>query len=297
MLKKISAAVTALALVLALYVPAAAAAGGDTSLSAAVVTADALNFRSSPELCSNIIGSAEKGEVILVLAEEDGWCRVYYGEEYGWMSGKYLEYLPEADHEFGSGRITGSYVRLRSAPSTDSDVLTYFFVGDAVSIIGVAGEWYKVVSGEKTGYVYSSYVRLTVDAGESGGSGEIRDRLVSTVKSCLGYGYVWGGQSPETGFDCSGLVCYTYSSCGFSLPRTATAMYNDADKIDRSELLPGDLVFFACGSGWYISHVGIYIGDGVFIHASTGSARVRTNDLSEGYFSERFYGAARVKGL
>lgn len=295
MLKKITAAVTALALVFALYIPAAASMAGDKSLSAAVVTADTLNFRSSPELGTNIIGSAANNDVILVLSEADGWCRVYLDGEYGWMSGKYLEYIPEAELELGSGRITGTYVRLRSAPSTTgSDVITHLFTGDEVSVIGVSGEWYKVRFKEEVGYVYSSYVRLTV---ESDISGEIRDRLVSTVKSCLGYGYVWGGQSPESGFDCSGLVCYTYSCCGFSLPRTATAIYEAADKIEKSELLPGDLVFFACGSGWYITHVGIYIGDGVFIHASTGSARVRTNDLSEKYFDGCFYGAARVKGL
>ncbi len=295
MLKKITAAAAALALALVLYIPAAADAGGDKCLSAAVVTADVLNFRSSPELGVNIIGSAEKDEEILVLSEADGWCRVYYGGEYGWMYGDYLEYLPEGAPGLGTGRITGSYVRFRSAPSTtDSDVYSYLFVGDEVNIIGVSGEWYKVEYDERVGYVYSSYVRLTAECDDSA---EIRDRLVSTVKSCLGYGYVYGGQSPESGFDCSGLVCYVYSSCGISLPRTATAMYNDADKIDKSELLPGDLVFFACGSGWYITHVGMYIGDGVFIHASTGSARVRTNDLGEAYFAGCFYGAARVKGL
>jgi cell wall-associated NlpC family hydrolase len=87
-----------------------------------------------------------------------------------------------------------------------------------------------------------------------------------------GVRYVWGGASPSTGFDCSGFVNYVYASCGLSVKRTSSLLYSESAKISKSELQPGDLVFFASPSGWYVSHVGIYMGAGQFIHASSGAA-------------------------
>lgn len=291
MLKKLTAPLILLMLAVLLCLPAAAAQSGEVSLTAAKVTADLLNFRTAPNTDAGIIGTAPEGETVLVFAEENGWCRVLWNGREGWMSKKYLEYVSEAMFPVGPGWLTGNYVRLRSGPSTNSEILSYLYIGDRVDVIGAAGQWYRVAHNGSYGYVYSGYVRI---ASAPAGSDALREQIVDTVKSCLGYGYSWGGTSPDTGFDCSGLVCYTYSSCGISLPRTATSMYEENTQITQEELLPGDLVFFTGSSGWYITHVGIYTGDGYFIHASTGSAVVKTNSLSEKYFSDHYYGAARV---
>jgi cell wall-associated NlpC family hydrolase len=108
----------------------------------------------------------------------------------------------------------------------------------------------------------------------------------------LGVPYVWGGASPS-GFDCSGLVMYVYSKVGVSLPHYTVAQYNYANSVSvpRSELEPGDLVFFA-GLG----HVGIYVGNGQFIHAPHTGDVVRIDSLSEGWYRSEYDGAKRILG-
>ena len=107
-----------------------------------------------------------------------------------------------------------------------------------------------------------------------------------------GYDYVYGGTTPA-GFDCSGFVQYVYRHFGFNITRTATSQYyNDGEHISRSELMPGDLVFF--GSGGEITHVGIYIGGGRFIHAANPRKGVIISSLSESYYNARYFGANRI---
>ncbi|MFF6804625.1 NlpC/P60 family protein [Streptomyces sp. NPDC012616] len=108
---------------------------------------------------------------------------------------------------------------------------------------------------------------------------------VSYAYSKLGSPYVWGATGPNA-FDCSGLVLAAYRSAGVSLPRTTYAQIGAGQRVSRSELLPGDLVFFYSG----ISHVGLYIGDGQMIHAPNPSAPVRVAPIDEMPFA----GAARV---
>ena len=107
----------------------------------------------------------------------------------------------------------------------------------------------------------------------------LRDSLVALARAQLGRRYVLGGESPSRGFDCSGLVRYIVSALNFSLPRTAAqqARIGDAIPADTSRLLPGDLVTF--GRGRRISHIGIYVGNGRFIHASVKAGRVIEADL------------------
>jgi cell wall-associated NlpC family hydrolase len=107
----------------------------------------------------------------------------------------------------------------------------------------------------------------------------LRDSLVALARAQLGRRYVLGGESPSRGFDCSGLVHYIVSALDLSLPRTAAqqARIGDAIPADTSRLLPGDLVTF--GRGKRISHIGIYVGSGRFIHASVKAGRVIETDL------------------
>jgi cell wall-associated NlpC family hydrolase len=116
--------------------------------------------------------------------------------------------------------------------------------------------------------------------------------VVSIAMRYLGTPYVWGGASPS-GFDCSGLVMYVYAQVGISLPHYTVGQwdYPNAVSVPRSELEPGDLVFFA-GLG----HVGIYVGGGQFIHAPHTGDVVRIDSLSEGWYSSEYDGAKRILG-
>ena len=117
------------------------------------------------------------------------------------------------------------------------------------------------------------------------------EELLGQAKSYMGVPYVWGGATPA-GFDCSGYVQYVYGQVGIELPRTADVQFNAGEEVAIGSEAPGDMVFFetyAPGA----SHVGIYLGDGEFIHASS-SGCVRISSLEEDYFKARYLGAKRV---
>lgn len=111
----------------------------------------------------------------------------------------------------------------------------------------------------------------------------------------VGTPYKFGGNSPEKGMDCSGFVRHVYKqSAGVSLPHNAKAMSQTAEKIQKDELKPGDLVFFNTLKKPF-SHVGIYAGDGKFVHSSSSQTkRVMVSDMKDRYWSKRFNGAARI---
>ena len=119
--------------------------------------------------------------------------------------------------------------------------------------------------------------------------------LVSTAIGFLGIPYLRGGNSAETGFDCSGFVRAIYKeTIGLVLPRSADQQANATQKIDKSELKPGDLVFFNTMKRTF-SHVGIYLGDNKFIHSPRSGASVRIEDMRIPYWNVRFDGARRVQ--
>jgi cell wall-associated NlpC family hydrolase len=126
--------------------------------------------------------------------------------------------------------------------------------------------------------------------------GDRASSLVMQAMGFLGVPYRYGGNSPETGLDCSGLVRLVYEqSLGKVLPRRAADQAQASVAIDSNELRPGDLVFFNTMRRAF-SHVGIYVGDGKFIHAPSSGGKVRVESMRTRYWSSRFNGARRVPG-
>ena len=122
------------------------------------------------------------------------------------------------------------------------------------------------------------------------GEAYLREEILRSAKSFLGIPYLWGGTSVETGFDCSGLTMTVYQLSGLDLPRTSREQFAAGSPVDRAALAKGDLIFFA-PRGDKVSHVGIYAGDGKFIHAPGKGKRIRTDVLTEGYYSRSYIGA------
>lgn len=122
----------------------------------------------------------------------------------------------------------------------------------------------------------------------------VRNDLALIALSLLDTPYAWGGRGPATGFDCSGLVAHVFrEGGGIQLKGTSADLGRQSRPIDRHLLLPGDLVFFNT-LGRRHSHVGVYVGDGRFVHASNPRTGVRIDGLSNRYYAQRFEGAHRL---
>jgi len=121
-----------------------------------------------------------------------------------------------------------------------------------------------------------------------------REVLVNAL-SLTGVRYKYGGKSPESGFDCSGFVRYVYQQAGnLTLPHGARAISQLGKTIPKSELEPGDLVFFNTLKSTF-SHVGIYLGNNRFIHSPSSGGGVRVEDMQDNYWQKRFNGAQRIE--
>lgn len=212
--------------------------------------------------------------------------------------------------QYTDAYITGNNVRFRSAPSMTAAILGEFFYGNRVSLITSHDGWAQVVAENgQVGYVSSKYVKEGTysvggnDAGSSSDSGSASapasngsatgQQVASYACQFVGSRYVWGGTTPD-GFDCSGLVYYVYKQFGYTLNRVAADQASNGRHVEPSELQPGDLLCFYSGSS-YIGHVGIYIGNGQFVHASNSTTGVIISDLA-GYYVSRGYEARRIIG-
>ncbi len=284
-----------------------------------VVTASGLRLRSSASTDSTTISTAGYGDKVLVLANYGDWYYVNYNLNVGYMKAEYLTYMDRENVALGTGRVN-SYVNFRATPSTDGEVICTIATDAEVEIIGLNCTWYKVTYNGSTGYIRSDLVELTevplynsntgsiYDTASSSGSSSTTteapaapeptpskgEQIVAYAKKLQGTPYVWGGTSSK-GFDCSGYVQYVCRQFGISLNRTANAQMSNGYSISSSNLQPGDLVFF---QGTYAtsgaSHVGIYIGDGQFVHASSARGCVVISDLWTNYYTSHYYGARRV---
>ena len=130
-------------------------------------------------------------------------------------------------------------------------------------------------------------------ANRSAELGTLSSKIASTAKSFLGYRYVFGGSSPS-GFDCSGFTSYVYKQHGITVARTSIGQSTAGTKVSKENLLPGDLLIFSNTFRAGVSHTGLYLGNGKFIHASTSKTGVIISDLNSKHYTEKFSYGRRV---
>jgi len=281
------------------------------------VTASSLRLRSGASTATATLDYAPKGDVVVILEKAGDWYKVSYNLQTGYMHGDHLNVSARENGELGYGQINGSKVNVRSGPGTGYSTLTQASMGEKAYIIGINNQWFKVIYNDVVGYIRSDYVVLTeipyenqessktplfFRGGKSTGTpvspsalkgttSSAAEKIIATAKRYIGVPYVWGGATPS-GFDCSGFVQYVFKAHGIMLPRTSKDQYRVGTYVSKANLKPGDLVFFnTSGSG--VSHLGIYIGNNQFIHASS-SKGVMISSLSNSYWSARYLGARRV---
>lgn len=263
------------------------------SVGVGTVNADALRLRESASTDSTILATASKGDSVIILENAgNNWYKVDYKSVQGYMSGEYLTVATTADAAIGYGKVSagGSTLNMRSGAGTSYGVVSSLPDGTIVEIVGINNGWYKIQYGGKTGYVSSDYMVTVKDSvgsrstAEAASSSAIGDQIVAYAKQFLGVPYVYGGNGPNC-FDCSGFTKYVYAHFGVTLNRTATDQLANGTSVSKSQLQPGDLVFFRANTTKPVSHVGIYIGNGQFIHASTNTYSVQIDRLDTGYYA------------
>ncbi len=297
------------------------AAGRSIKTGVGFVTASTLRLRSAASTNSSTLAYASKNEVVIILEKSGSWYRVLYNLKEGYMHADHLSVSSVKNVELGYGEVNAAKVNMRSGPGTGYKAVGQSKQDDLAYVIGFNKQWYKVIWNGKICYIRSDYLDLIQSpyenkanpksplffrSGKSTGTavsvsalknsanyiGVSGKQIVSTAKQYIGVPYLWAGETPK-GFDCSGYTQYVFNKHGIRLNRTTTTQYKQGSYVSKSNLLPGDLVFFANTYREGISHVGIYVGDGKFIHASS-SKGVTITPLSNPYWAARYYGARRI---
>lgn len=212
--------------------------------------------------------------------------------------------------------INNTSVYVRKGPSTEHEIVDSLILNNAVKVVAENGDWYKVEVAGKTGYIAKRLLSdkqvTTTSRGEANreeaqttqqseaqnsqtSNTSKGQQVVEYAKKYLGCKYVYGASGPHT-FDCSGFTMYVLKNFGVTLSHSATAQSRVGTYIAKENLQPGDLVFFTdyeTGNG--IGHCGIYIGDGNFIHASSGTGYcVKISTLTSGSYLKRYETARRI---
>ncbi|MEI6530122.1 MAG: SH3 domain-containing protein [bacterium] len=292
------------------------------------VDAEFLRLRAFPELNAEILTQVSYGSILSVLDEKDGWSRVLLHDQVGWMKSEYLTDPANIDPA-GVPPIESTLIKfvtvdalnVRTGPGTDSDLLEILPGGTLVTVLEEKESWSRIeLSGEEA-WVYREYLSDTnADAvvaalgGEpqinqlpedistllasserlpSGSDKSSNSVVLKTAEKYLGVPYVWGGASPEEGFDCSGYVMYLFGELGVSLPHGAEAISQYGTPVEFPDLQPGDVIFFQNTYRYGVSHLGIWAGNNTFIHAPEPGADVSYEELT-GFYLDHYWGARRI---
>lgn len=249
-----------------------------------------LNIRKAPGEDQKIVGKLPKNAGCTIIeVDKDGWAKIKSGKVTGYVMSSYLI---TGDKAVSLAKKVGSLVatvntqtlNVRSEQSLLGSVITSVPIDEEMEVVEVTTDWVKVKIDADEGYVARQYVNLSyelqkavtneeVSAGVSG----VRAQMVAYAKQFLGNPYVWGGTSLTNGTDCSGFTMQIYRKFGYSLPRVSRGQASAGASISSSNIKPGDLVFY--GSGSYISHVAMYIGNGQVIHASTTRTGIKISNM------------------
>lgn len=281
--------------------PSAIAAGSYVK-----VTAASLNLRSGPGESNSRVGALAQGRIVKVLAVEGEWYKV----DGGYICARYTTLAGETETESVDLylKVATASLNIRSGPGTSYDKVGSLSEGKVVKATGSRDGWYKI----DKGFISADYVKKTdkptsssSSSSSSSASAEPCSVAPSTTGEAMaqlalqyvGYSYVYGGSKPSTGFDCSGLVQYVCAQYGYSINRTASDQLKNGVSVSKSELAPGDLVFFkkpGVKTSKPVTHVGMYIGDGKFVHASDYDTGVKISKLTDSYYTAGYVGARRI---
>lgn len=242
----------------------------------ATIKADDVTIRRGPGTDAEAICTTDTGTRVSVLAREGSWYKLEFPRgTVGWVRGDFLK-ASSAPVTVASHKVHHSSTTTRSAMK--------------LSKAQRIAKWNAHQENIHQRYVrrWSKQQRRYIVAPMSNSKD-----LIAQAESFKGVRYSWGSAS-RSGTDCSGFTTQVFRKAGVRLPRTSQEQSRVGNKIGKGDLSKGDLVFFHTGRGHRVTHVGIYMGNGKFIHASSGGGKVQVNNLNEGYYANRFVTGRRV---
>lgn len=275
----------------------------------------------TPVINSLVLETTEEEKTIEVTSEVNGWSYITSDDLKGWVRTENITEREASETEQNNtssqktGYISGSSVNFREEANTSANVISTLSKNTEVTVISEESGWAKIEVNGTVGYVSASYISDTKVATTTSRSSVNRtssssttsstttttssdtsttststgsatgSEIVAYAKKYLGYKYVYGGSSPS-GFDCSGFTSYVYKHFGYTISRTSSAQASNGKAVSKSDLQAGDIICFSRSSGSSkIGHVGIYIGNGKFIHAANSRKGVITSNVSgDGYY-------------
>lgn len=231
----------------------------------AVISGDGVAIRRGASKTSDSITRVDSGTRVTVLDRNGDWYRLRFpkGTE-GW--------------------VRGDFLKASSAPAVAARPKTSSYV--ASSSRGKRSSKVKPTSQRESTQRVVAFQKST--SGKADGS-----QILAKAQTYRGVRYRWGAMS-RSATDCSGFTSQVFSSQGYRIPRTSSAQSRAGIPVNTKDLKAGDLVFFRTRRGARVTHVGIYMGHGKFIHASSGGGKVQINSMSDGYYKQRFVTARRV---
>lgn len=247
-----------------------------------------LNIRSEPREDGDIIGkmtSKSAGE-ILETSEDGKWYKIKSGPVTGYVSADYILTSQAAKDEALQvaelmAIVSTDRLNAREQPTQDSKIWTQISNNERYPVTEQLDGWVGIELDTSTAYVSTDYVDVRYALPEAvkfsplDGNQSLRNKMVNYGLQFVGNRYVWGGNDPHTGADCSGFVKYVYSHvAGITLPRTSREQARQGTPIKSSQMRPGDLIFYANGGGT-VNHVAMYIGNGQIVHAASRRSGIK----------------------
>ncbi|HEV8638823.1 MAG TPA: NlpC/P60 family protein [Chloroflexota bacterium] len=251
--------------------PSGAPAGVMVGAEAQVATADGVNLRREPSTAAVVVELVKNARIVYVLdgpkrTDEGLWYRVEFDGSVGWVMGSYL------------GR------RGQGAAESEAPAAT-----------GRPGSAQAELAPAKTEAAPAGSAPAPARAGSASPPARSRgEAIAQRALGLVGLPYAWGGSSPRTGFDCSGLIAYVLGQFGVFPGRTADAQAGAGMSVTGGDLLPGDIIVFANTYARGYSHTGIYVGGGRFVHAEDYGTGVVVSPVFGGYWGRHYAGARRA---
>ena len=287
----------------------------DSHASEIRVTTTRVNFRTEAGTNYSSMGVLDKGTKVTYISESGNWTKVQYNSNTGYICSDYL------GKEVSTSTTSTMYatpdvgLNVRKGASTSYSVITKLSKATEVNIHSTSNGWSKITANGVDGYVSSQYLSSTKPSTSSSSASNSLSSLSSSDSSSLsdsssssanavlnfatqqiGKNYIWGAQGPNS-FDCSGLTYYVYkNAAGITLPRVSSAQSQYGNTVSKSDLKAGDLLFFdtSGSNNGVVSHVGLYVGNGQMIHASSSKGKVVQTSMENSYWNNAYITAKRV---